>query len=89
MSSPKIERACNEDTALRVLTGYQQPDQGRISDFQSGNPDALKSLFAQRMRLCQKAGNVSLGTWPLMAPEFRPMPPNTSPWVQTRRAVSF
>ena len=61
VSSRKIERACYEDLAFRVLTGNQQPDQSRISDFRRRNLDALKGLFVQILRLCQKAGMVSLG----------------------------
>jgi len=61
VSSRKIERACYEDLAFRVLTGNQQPDQSRISEFRRRNLDALKSLFVQILRLCQKAGMVSLG----------------------------
>ncbi len=33
VSSRKIERACDEDLAFRVLTGNQQPDHSRISEF--------------------------------------------------------
>ena len=61
VSSRKIERACYEDLAFRVLTGNQQPDHSRISDFRRPNLDALKGLFVQILRLCQKAGMVSLG----------------------------
>ena len=61
VSSRKIERACYEDLAFRVLTGNQQPDHSRISDFRRRNLDALKGLFVQIFRLCQKAGLVSLG----------------------------
>ena len=61
VSSRKIERACYEDLAFRVLTGNQQPDHSRISDFRRRNLDALKDLFVQILRLCQKAGMVSLG----------------------------
>ena len=57
----KIERACYEDLAFRVLTGNQQPDHSRISDFRRRTLDALKGLFVQILRLCQKAGMVSLG----------------------------
>ena len=59
--SRKIERACYEDLAFRVLTGNQQPDHSRISEFRRRNLDALKDLFVQILRLCQKAGMVSLG----------------------------
>jgi hypothetical protein len=44
-----------------VLTGNQQPDHSRISEFRRRNLDALKGLFVQILRLCQKAGMVSLG----------------------------
>ena len=61
VSSRRIERACYEDLAFRVLTGNQQPDHSRISEFRRRNLDALKDLFVQILRLCQKAGMVSLG----------------------------
>ena len=61
VSSRKIERACYEDLAFRVLTGNQQPDHSRISEFRRRNLDALKGLFVQILRLCQKAGMVRLG----------------------------
>ena len=61
VSSRKIERACYEDLAFRVLTGNQQPDHSRISEFRRRNLDALKGLFVQILRLCQKASMVSLG----------------------------
>jgi hypothetical protein len=60
-SSRKIERACYEDLAFRVLTANQQPDHSRISEFRRRNLDALKGLFIQILRLCQKSGMVSLG----------------------------
>ena len=61
VSSRKIERACYEDLAFRLLTGNQQPDHSRISEFRRRNLDALRGLFVQILRLCQKAGMVSLG----------------------------
>jgi hypothetical protein len=61
VSSRKIERACYEDLAFRVLSGNQHPDYSRISEFRRRNLDALKGLFVQILRLCQKAGMVSLG----------------------------
>ncbi|MFM2158936.1 MAG: hypothetical protein RLZZ124_1410 [Cyanobacteriota bacterium] len=60
-SSRKIEKACWEDAAFRVLTGNQQPDHSRIADFRRRHLDALAGLFVQVLRLCQKAGLVSLG----------------------------
>jgi hypothetical protein len=44
-----------------VLTGNQQPDHSRISDFRRRPLNALAGLFVQVLRLCQKAGLVSLG----------------------------
>ena len=60
-SSRRIERACYEDAAFRVLSGNQQPDHSRISEFRRRNLKALEELFVQVLRLCQKAGMVSLG----------------------------
>ena len=60
-SSRKIERACYEDAAFRVITGNQQPDHSRISDFRRQHLGGLEALFVQILRLCQKAGMVSLG----------------------------
>jgi len=61
VASRRIERACYEDLAFRVLTGNQQPDHNRISEFRRRNLDALSDLYVQILRLCQKAGMVSLG----------------------------
>jgi transposase len=61
VSSRRIERACYEDLAFRVLTGNQQPDHSRISEFRRRNLEALSGLFVQILRLCQEAGMVSLG----------------------------
>ena len=61
VSSRRIERACYEDLAFRVLTANQQPDHSRISDFRLVHLEALAGLFVQVLRLCQKAGLVSLG----------------------------
>jgi len=61
VSSRRIERACYEDLAFRVLTANQQPDHSRISEFRRRNLDALSDLFVQILRLCQKAGMVNLG----------------------------
>ena len=59
VSSRKIARACYEDLAFLVLTGNQQPDHSRISEIRRCYLDALKDLFVQILRLCQKAGMVS------------------------------
>jgi transposase len=61
VSSRRIERSCYEDLAFRVLTGNQQPDHSRISEFRRRNLEVLSELFVQNLRLCQTAGMVSLG----------------------------
>jgi transposase len=69
VSSRRIERSCYEDLAVRVLTGNQQPDHSRISEFRRQNLEALSGLYrcaeacgyVQILRLCQEAGMVSLG----------------------------
>jgi hypothetical protein len=61
VSSRRIERACYEDLAFRVLTGNQQPDHTRISESRRRNLEALSELFVQILRLCQEAGTVILG----------------------------
>jgi len=61
VSSRKIERACYEDLAFRVLTANQQPDHSFISEFRRRNLDSPNGQFIQILRLCQKAGMVSLG----------------------------
>ena len=60
-SSRMIEKVCWEDAAFRVLTGNQQPDHSRISDFRRRHLPALAGFFVQVLRLCHKAGLVSLG----------------------------
>jgi hypothetical protein len=49
-SSRRIERACWEDAVFRVLTGNQQPDHSRNSDFRLVHLDALAGLFVQVLR---------------------------------------
>ena len=46
-SSRKMEKACWEDAAFRVLTGNQQPDHSRISDFGRRHLVAQAGLFFQ------------------------------------------
>jgi hypothetical protein len=42
-----IERACYEDLAFRVLTGIQQPDHSRISEFHRRNLEALSGFLCR------------------------------------------
>ncbi|WP_094585145.1 transposase [Synechococcus sp. BO 8801] len=60
VTSRRLERACDEDLAFRALTANQQPEHSRISEFRRRNLVALKGMFVQILRFCQKAGMVSL-----------------------------
>jgi transposase len=60
-SSRKIERACYEDLPFRVLSGNQQPDHTRISEFRRRHLELLEDLFVQVLRICQKSGLVQMG----------------------------
>jgi transposase len=60
-SSRKIARRLEEDIAFRVLAANNRPDFRTISDFRKIHLKALKGLFVQVLRLCQKAGLVKLG----------------------------
>ena len=44
-----------------MQTGNQQLDHSRFSEFQRRNRESLIDLFGQILRLCPKAGMVSLG----------------------------
>jgi hypothetical protein len=46
---------------IRVLTGNQQSDHSRISEFRRQKLDALSGLFVQIRRFCQEVGMASLG----------------------------
>ncbi|MCP9859334.1 transposase [Cyanobium sp. Cruz-8D1] len=43
--SRKIERACYEDLPFRVLSGNQQPDHTRISEFRRRHLELLEDLY--------------------------------------------
>lgn len=60
-SSRRIERGLVEDVALRYLAANNTPDFRTISDFRKRHLTALRGLFAQVLKLCQKAGMVKLG----------------------------
>jgi transposase len=60
-SSRRIERATFEDVAFRYLSGDQHPDHDTISFFRERHLEALKGLFLQVLKLCEKAGLVKLG----------------------------
>lgn len=60
-SSRKIERATYEEVSFRVLSGDQHPDHDSIATFRKQHLAVLGELFAQVLKLCQKAGLVKLG----------------------------
>lgn len=60
-SSRKIQRACLEDVAFRVLCAGASPDFRTIADFRKRHLKALADLFTQVLQLCKAAGLVKLG----------------------------
>lgn len=60
-SSRRMAKACQERVDFMAVTAMQKPDHRTISDFRKRHLEALKGLFVQILRLCQKAKLVSLG----------------------------
>ncbi|MEK7992325.1 MAG: IS1182 family transposase [Planctomycetota bacterium] len=60
-SSRKIEKGLVEEVALRCLAANNTPDFRTIADFRKRHLLALRGLFLQVLKLCQKAGLVKLG----------------------------
>lgn len=60
-SSRQLARACEERVDMMAVTGLNRPDFRTISDFRQRHLPALQHLFEQVLRLCQKAGLVTLG----------------------------
>jgi transposase len=60
-SSRRIEQATYEEIPYRVLAANQHPDHDTIAAFRQTHLPALTALFAQVLRLCQRAGLVHLG----------------------------
>src|SRR5215207_1225494 len=60
-SARGVERRCREDVAFRVITANQVPDHATIARFRVRHQDALAGLFGEVLRLCAKAGAVSVG----------------------------
>ena len=59
--SRKIERACWESVAFRVVSADQHPDHATIASFRKRHLTEIGELFTQVLRLCQQAGLVKLG----------------------------
>ena len=60
-SSRKIERACLEDVAFRILAANQRPDHATLCRFRQEHEQALEALFTEVLRLCHAAGLVQVG----------------------------
>src|ERR1700688_413831 len=60
-SSRRIERACVEDVACRVIAAHQQPAHATIARFVERHELALAGLFGEVLWLCADAGLVSVG----------------------------
>ena len=59
--SRQIARKLHEDIAFRFLAANTTPDFRTISAFRTQHVAALRGLFVQVLRLCQRAGLVKLG----------------------------
>ncbi|HKH68584.1 MAG TPA: IS1182 family transposase [Reyranella sp.] len=60
-SSRRMARACEERVDMMAITGLQRPDFRTINAFRNRHLAALQGLFVQVLRLCQRAGLVTLG----------------------------
>ena len=60
-SSRRIERACEEDVAYRVIAAQQAPDHATIARFIERHERALGQLFGAVLGLCAGAGLVRSG----------------------------
>jgi len=60
-SSRKLQRACVEDVAFRVLAAGQAPDFRTLAAFRARHLAALEALFSQVVQLCRQAGLAQLG----------------------------
>src|SRR5919109_986776 len=60
-SARRIERACLEDVACRVIVAQQRPDHATIARFVVRHERALGELFAEVLVLCADAGLATVG----------------------------
>ena len=60
-ASRRIAKACEERVDVMAVTARQCPDFRTISDFRKRHLSALGGLFTQVLKLCQKAGLVTVG----------------------------
>jgi len=59
-SSRRIERACQEDIAFRVIAGNTQPFFTTINEFRRVHREHFAELFVGVLKLCRRAGLVKL-----------------------------
>lgn len=60
-SSRRIARACEERVDFMAVTAMNRPDFRTVAKFRVRHLEALGGLFKQVLRMCQRAGLVSLG----------------------------
>jgi hypothetical protein len=60
-SARKIERACEEDVAVKMIAMMEKPDHATIARFVDRHEAALAGLFVQVLGLCAQAGLVRPG----------------------------
>jgi transposase len=60
-SSRRIERACVEDVACRVIAANQRPDHATIARFIERHQGTLADLFGEVLWLCADAGLATVG----------------------------
>jgi transposase len=75
-SARKIERACEEDVAFRMIAMMETPDHATIARFVVRHEAALGELFGQVLGLCHEAGLVRPG---VVAVDGTRMAGNASP----------
>ena len=59
-SSRRMERACHENVAFRVITGNRQPYFTTINEFRRVHRKHFEGLFVEVLKLCREAGLVKL-----------------------------
>jgi Transposase domain (DUF772) len=60
-SSRRIEKACWEDVAYKVVTAMLVPDHSTIADFRRRHEAEIARLFDEVLGLCWEAGLVQVG----------------------------
>ena len=60
-SARKIERACEEDVAFKMIAVLETPDHATIARFVERHEAALAELFGQVLGLCAEAGLIRPG----------------------------